>query len=139
LFQDKLDQKCSQVSKALEQLGISSEVFLVDWVFTAFTRTFNIKLTRVFWDLFLIFGDYYLIRLAYAVFFLLKKDLSNRENMEDGLKFIRNRTSNLKLSQLVKVALRENKSPADVSKLIRDKREKEEKKQQLQAAFANHN
>jgi len=73
------------------------------------------------------------------VFVLLKKDLSNRENMEDGLKFIRSRTSNLKLSQLVKVALRENKPPAEVNKILRDKREKEEKKQQLIAASAKHN
>jgi hypothetical protein len=55
------------------------------------------------------------------------------------LKFIRNRTSNLKLSQLVKVALRENKPPADVTKIVKDKREKEEKKQQLTASSAKHN
>lgn len=130
VFQDKLESKCPKVASSLKKIDINSEVFIVDWIFTGFTRVFNVKITRVFWDIFLIFGDYYLLRFSYAIFYLLKKDLSVRGNLEEGMKFIRNKTSQLKLSQLVKVALRENKHPDSFARLISEKKEKESKREE---------
>lgn len=67
-------------------------------------------------------GDYYLIRLSYAVFSLLKKDLECKEKLDkDGLKYIRARTGQLKLSHLLRVALRENVTPEEAAILINQK------------------
>ena len=68
MFNEKLLKNCSKVALLLSDLGISSEVFIVDWVFTAYTRAFNLKVARVFWDVWLTLGDYYLIRFAYSIF-----------------------------------------------------------------------
>ena len=100
---------------------MSTEVFILDWVFTAFTRAFSLKTARVFWDIWLVFGDYYLLRLAYSIFTLLKYDLCQATNMKNGLHFIRQKTTNLQLTELLKIALREHKSPADFRKQIERK------------------
>ena len=68
MFNEKLLKNCSKVALLLSDLEISSEVFIVDWVFTAYTRAFNLKVARVFWDVWLTLGDYYLIRFAYSIF-----------------------------------------------------------------------
>lgn len=107
---------------------INTETFILDWVFTIYTRTFSIKAARVLWDMFLVFGEYYLLRVAYAIFKLLRKDLVVKKNIEDGLKFIRSRTNTLKLSEIVKLSLRENKSHGDYLKI----------KLNLRSAKTNH-
>src|SRR3990167_622062 len=124
VLDDKLAQKCPAVAAALSTLDISTEVFLVDWIFTCFTRACNLKVSRVIWDLWLTLGDYYLLRISYALFALQEKDLSSPEAIGDGLKFIRTRTTQLRLSALVRTALRENKTPAEFQSSLKDKLDK---------------
>ena len=116
-----MKSNCPKVINALDELGITTEVFIVDWVFTAFTRAFNLKVARVFWDIWLVFGDYYLLRIAYGVFSLIKQDLEELKNIKNGLNFIRHKTTSLKLSDLLKVALRENKNPKEFKALVEKK------------------
>jgi Rab-GTPase-TBC domain len=121
---EKLAQRCPVVAAALSNLDISTEVFLVDWIFTCFTRACNLKISRVIWDLWLTLGDYYLLRISYALFALQEKDLSSPEAIGDGLKFIRNKTTQLRLSALVKTALRENKTPSEFRSNMKEKLDK---------------
>lgn len=118
VFNRKIERKCPKVKATLDAFCINTETFILDWMFTIFTRSFSIQTARVFWDIFLLFGDYYLMRIAYAIFGLLKKELSNSKNMEDGLKFIRSRTGSLKLSELVAYTLREVKDPTEIRAII---------------------
>lgn len=118
IFNRKIERKCPKVKTMLDAFCINTETFILDWMFTIFTRSFSIQTARVFWDIFLLFGDYYLMRIAYSIFGLLKKELSNSKNMEDGLKFIRSRTGSLKLSELVAYTLREVKDPTEIRAII---------------------
>ena len=120
IFNDKINRKCPKVKKVLDEFGINTETFILDWLFTLYTRSFNVRLARVFWDIYLVFGDYYLIRIAYSIFSLLKKQLENKDNMEDGLKFIRSQTGSLKLDKIIKHTLRERKTHSDVIKMYQD-------------------
>lgn len=117
LFNRKIERKCPKVKQMLDAFMINTETFILDWMYTIYTRSFNTKVARVFWDIYLLFGDYYLIRVAYAIFALLKKELSDKANMEDGLRYIRSKTGTLKLSSLVKHTLREVKTVAEVNKI----------------------
>lgn len=121
IFDEKLKSNCPTVLKSFDDLGVSTEVFILDWVFTAFTRAFSLKTARVFWDIWLVFGDYYLLRLAYSIFTLMRYELSEATNMKNGLHFIRQKTTGLQLTELLKIALREHKSPADFRKQVERK------------------
>lgn len=127
MFNDKIQRKCPNVDKMLKEFHISTEAFILDWMFTVYSRSFNLKLARVFWDIFLLFGEYYVIRVAYAIFATLKKELANKANMENGLKFIRAQTGQLKLSNLVKITLREAKTAQEIEKIYADIRAKQRK------------
>ena len=118
LFNRKLERKCPKVKKMLDSCYINTETFILDWMYTIYTRSFSIKLTRVFWDIYLVFGEYYLIRIAYSIFALLKKELSDKKNMEDGLRYIRGKTGTLLLSKLVKHTLREVKTITEINQIF---------------------
>ena len=108
----------------LDKFMIRTEAFILDWMYTIYIRTFNIKIARVFWDIFLLFGDYYLLRVAYSIFALLKNDLAKSTNMENGLRYIRSKTGTLKLSKMVKLTLREVKTVSEIHKIYTHHREK---------------
>lgn len=118
IFNNKIKRKCPKVQKLLEVSGINTEAFLLDWLYTLFSRAVNIKMVRIFWDIFLIFGDYYLLRVAYSIFGLLKRELAQKKYMEDGLKFIRSKANTLRVSKLMQHTLREVKTANEIDKLM---------------------
>lgn len=67
-----LEEKCPEVLSQLQASGISSESFLVDWFFTAFTRCLPVALVLQIWDRLLIRGDSVLIETAVALVCELK-------------------------------------------------------------------
>ncbi len=42
--------------------GKRTEMYSFDWYFTLFSRDFDIKIARAIWDIFLVFGDFYLLK-----------------------------------------------------------------------------
>ena len=124
IFNRKIERKCPKVKEMLDKFMIRTEAFILDWMYTIYIRTFNIKIARVFWDIFLLFGDYYLLRVAYSIFALLKNDLAKSTNMENGLRYIRSKTGTLKLSKMVKLTLREVKTVSEIHKIYTHHREK---------------
>lgn len=127
LFTSKLTRKIPKVKAILDKYMISTDAFLIDWMYTIYSKCFSVNVTRVLWDIYLLFGEYYFIRIAYSIFGCLKKDLQTGNNLEDGFRFIRNQASELKLSKIVEFTLREVKTVAQIHAIL------EKHKKQLDA------
>jgi hypothetical protein len=63
--------------------SLNTEVFILDWLYTLFARAFDIKIVRVVWDCYFIFGEFYIIKAALALFIVLKKYMMSDE-LVDG-------------------------------------------------------
>lgn len=118
LFASKLSRKVPKVMAVLKKYMISTDAFLIDWMYTIYSKCFSIKVTRVLWDIYFLFGDYYLIRIAYSIFGCLKKELAIGKNMEDGFRYIRAKASEIKLSSIVQYTLREVKTVPKIHALL---------------------
>jgi Rab-GTPase-TBC domain len=127
LFTSKLARKVPKVMEVLRKYMISTDAFLIDWMYTIYSKCFSIKVTRVLWDMYFLFGDYYLIRIAYSIFGCLKKELSIGKNMEDGFRYIRAKASEIKLSSIVQYTLREVKSVPKIHAILEKSRKNVQK------------
>lgn len=95
-----LKKFCKKFFKAIKSYQISTEAFTLDWFFTLYTRAFNINVVRGIWDIYLIFGDYYLLQTGISLFKLIADDLI-QNSISEGFNIIRVKTAKLTLSQLV--------------------------------------
>ncbi len=130
LFTSKLTRKVPKVKATLDKYMISTDAFLIDWMYTIYSKSFSVNVTRVLWDIYLLFGDYYLIRIAYSIFGCLKTELQMGKNLEDGFRFIRNKASEVRLSKIVQFTLREAKTVPQIHAILqRLKNEGDSKKQ----------
>lgn len=118
MFTSKLSRKLPKVKAALDKHMISTDAFMIDWMYTIYSKSFGVGVTRVLWDLCFVFGDYYLIRIAYSIFSCLKKDLQNGKNLEDGFRFIRTKAGELRLSKIVQHTLREVKTVPQIHAIL---------------------
>jgi len=73
----------------------------MDWFYTLFGRTFKLEVVRIIWDILLIFGGYYLLRLGFSVLREIKDDILG-QHMHDGFNFIRAKTKTLEISHVLK-------------------------------------
>jgi len=96
---------------------IRTEGFLMGWLFTAYSRAFNIDVARAIWDIFLIFGDYCLLQTGISLFNLIKEDLTLKK-LEYGFNMMRSITNKVKLSDLVKEILSVNVSNSKFGKIV---------------------
>lgn len=108
----------------LKKYMISTDAFLIDWMYTIYSKSFSIKVTRVLWDIYFLFGDYYLIRIAYSIFGCLKKELAIGKNMEDGFRYVRAKAADIKLSNIVQYTLREVKTVPKIRALLEKTKKK---------------
>jgi hypothetical protein len=56
-------------------LGISSDMFLMDWVLTGFSKAAPMDVAARVWDAFLMYGDYMLFRAALGILKLCRPAL----------------------------------------------------------------
>lgn len=124
LFTSKLSRKMPKVKESLDKYMISTDAFLIDWMYTIYSKSFSVNVTRVLWDIYLLFGDYYLIRIAYAIFGCIKKDLQVGKNLEDGFRYIRGKAMEIKLSQIVEYTLREVKTVPQIHQILQKEKDK---------------
>ena len=52
----------------MKQDGIQSEIFLIEWMFTFFSRGFHFETTLKFWDHLLFFEELAVFRMGLSVF-----------------------------------------------------------------------
>jgi hypothetical protein len=96
---------------------IRTEGFLMGWMFTAYSRAFNINVVRAIWDIFLIFGNYCILQTGISLFNLIKSDLTLKK-LEYGFNMMRSITNQVKLSDLVKEILSVDVSNKKFSKIV---------------------
>lgn len=124
LFNSKLTRKIPKVKEILDKYMIATDAFLIDWMFTVFSKCFSVNVTRVLWDIYFLFGDYYFIRIAYSIFGCLKNELQVGKNLEDGFRYIRSQASELKLSKILDYTLREVKTVPEIHTILQNQKKK---------------
>ena len=87
VFDILLKEALPEVSKHLENLKIQSEIFLIEWFFTLFSRGHSLETTMKIWDLFGYQGEAMLYRLSISIFEIIGKRLLNH-NYEHTLGLI---------------------------------------------------
>ncbi|XP_026189998.1 uncharacterized protein LOC34622363 [Cyclospora cayetanensis] len=66
-FDALLEERHPQLLTHFEQIGIETDVFLVDWMYTLFTRCLPFELLGRVWDLFVTKGDVVLFQTSLAI------------------------------------------------------------------------
>ena len=66
------------------EIGITSEMFLLDWNLTLFCKTLPLEAAVRFWDSFLCEGEVYIVRTAIGLLSLYKDELLEKELEEIG-------------------------------------------------------
>jgi len=87
-------------------------MFTFDWFFTLFSRDFDIRITRIVWDKFLILGDFYLIKTAHSIFQNLESEILS-ESSNGHLQSIRAGVAHISASRLTACSL--SQSSLDLS------------------------
>lgn len=63
-----LDENQPKLSLVLKEENIHSEIYLIEWFYTMFSRSFSIPVVLKIWDLFLFFGESILYQVGLAIF-----------------------------------------------------------------------
>ncbi|KYK69108.1 TBC domain-containing protein [Toxoplasma gondii TgCatPRC2] len=66
-FDALLVQKLPQIAAHFEACGVRSDVFLIEWMYTLFTRCLPFELVSRVWDFFLVEGDIVLFQASLAI------------------------------------------------------------------------
>ena len=61
-----------KVAERLRYYGIHSEIFLIEWFYTMFSRSFSIPVVLKIWDMLLFYGEPVLYQVSLSIFDQLK-------------------------------------------------------------------
>lgn len=107
IFREDLATICPRVLRSLEEVGITSEVFLLDWVFTGYSRSYPVETARVYWDVWLCLGDGCLLSIGLAILQTLDQSMAGADLGEgDGMREIRDRMGAMPTRLIVQTALK---------------------------------
>lgn len=87
--------------ETIENNGIKTEGFLMSWIFTLYSRAFNLKVVRAVWDMIFVFGEFTIIQVGIAIFKLIQEDLT-MSNLNFGFNMIRRITNKIMMKNLAK-------------------------------------
>ena len=71
-FDYLLSQSYESVSVKLEEILLHSEIYLIEWFYTMFSRSFSLETVWKVWDLFVYYGEAVLFRIGLGIFEQLK-------------------------------------------------------------------
>lgn len=63
-YNDLLKHNLNRLNTHFNLIGLTSEMYLVDWIYSVFTKSMNLELASVIWDNFLRDKDQFLFRVA---------------------------------------------------------------------------
>ena len=72
-----LEEYNPAVSRKLKECAVQSEIYLIEWLFTFFSRGFAFETTLKFWDHLLYFEELSLFRMSLAIFEQIGPSLLN--------------------------------------------------------------
>lgn len=99
-----MENLCPKIAEYFKKRQLTTQLFTIEWMFTLFSKVFNIKVVRVIWDLFFVFGSFSIIKIGVSLFKILESEILLR-GVQDGFNFIKKKTENLGVSKVVKLAL----------------------------------
>lgn len=77
IFEKILEFNLIDVYHNLKRLDITPEIYLVEWIMTIFSKTFNIDLAARIWDMYMIEGIKALYQAAIGILTIYKHTLSS--------------------------------------------------------------
>lgn len=104
-FEESLREDSPELMSFFESQFINTMTFSIDWLYTLYTRAFDINCARVVWDMFFMFGPLFAIRLGVTILVTLKKEMMT-EYMNEGFNFVRVRTGKIKISEIITKTLK---------------------------------
>lgn len=99
-FEALLEDYLPELSKRLSELCIQSEIYLIEWLFTFFSRGLSIETTLKFWDHLLFFEEVAIFRMGLAIFEQLGPIILEL-NYEETINFLREYCVNIKEERLL--------------------------------------
>lgn len=67
-YNDLLKFNLKKLNTHFNQIGLTSEMYLVDWIYSVFAKSMNLELASIIWDNFLKDNDQFLFRAALGKF-----------------------------------------------------------------------
>ena len=86
-----------KVFEALEEMHVSVSAYIVDWIFTLFTRALDKKVLKVAWDLYFVLGEHALPKLCLTIFKILEEYFV-KDGVLEGFTLVRQKTNSIKAS-----------------------------------------
>jgi TBC1 domain family member 14 len=75
VFRTLLRENLPDVSDHLNGIGMSTEMFLLDWILTIYAKSLPLDISSRIWDVYILEGDAFLFRTAVAIFRVLRKQI----------------------------------------------------------------
>lgn len=63
-YNDLLKYNLNRLNTHFNQIGLTPEMYLVDWIYSLFAKSMNLELASIIWDNFLRDNDQFLFRAA---------------------------------------------------------------------------
>ncbi len=115
-FEYYMKRRIPGVLKKFEDLGITPDMFLLEWVYTLFSRCFPIELVSRIISNFLLTDDSFIFKFGLAILITINKKL-NTENMDEVANVINNISKNIEYDKVIKVYGSLKISESDINKL----------------------
>uniref|UniRef100_A0A0G4G3X1 Rab-GAP TBC domain-containing protein n=1 Tax=Chromera velia CCMP2878 TaxID=1169474 RepID=A0A0G4G3X1_9ALVE len=74
-FERLMDKSLPQVGQKLRECGLTSDMYLVEWMYTLFTRSLPFDLVTRVWDLFVVEGDPVLFQVSLGILAYFESDI----------------------------------------------------------------
>jgi hypothetical protein len=87
-FTSLLQEHLPRLHEHFTRLEFSPEYYLIEWIFTMYTRTFPLDVACRVWDLFCRDGDCFLFRTALGVLRLFQNEVMERHTIEEVGQFL---------------------------------------------------
>ncbi|OMJ69483.1 hypothetical protein SteCoe_32795 [Stentor coeruleus] len=116
VFEYYMKKKIPNVFKKFKDLEITPDMFLLEWVYTLFSRFFEIEYVSRIMSLFILSDDSFIIRFGLAILIFLSKKLAD-ENMDAVAMTINNMVMHLEYYQILRISEKIKIKIADINKL----------------------
>ncbi|CAG9332143.1 TBC1D12_2 [Blepharisma stoltei] len=77
VFEYYMERKVPGVLSRFEEIGISPDVYLLEWIYTMYSRCFSLEIVSRIWDRYFFEGDAYIFKVGLGILIGLDKELQN--------------------------------------------------------------
>ena len=101
VFQHYMKKKIPHVLIKFEELGITPDMFLLEWVYTLFSRYFDIDNVSRIMSIYLLGDDSFIFRFGLAILISIEKKIRS-DNMDEVASVINNLMQNIEYASVMK-------------------------------------